>query len=107
MIPTSLIQNIATIYSILASFPTAWIMNIATVCFFLASFPQMLKSYKRRKTALQDFSLPSWMICTTGVILMGIVGFKVGAWVTVVIEAWHVFYHIATIYWIVRYRRRS
>ena len=81
------------------------LMNIATICFLLASFPQMLKSFKRRKTSLKDFSLLSWMIGMVGITLMGTIGFLVGAWITVIIEVWHVFYHSATIYWMIKYRR--
>ena len=82
-------------------------MNIATILFFVSSFPQMLKSYKRRKSGLKDFNLLSWIIGWAGCIFMAVVGYLIGAWLTVGIEFWHTIYHAGTFYWILKYRKKT
>ena len=87
--------------------PEVILMNLATILFLLSSFPQMVKSYRRRKIGLKDFNILSWIICCGGVTVMAVVGFLIGAWITVIIETWHIFYHVATLWWIMKYRREK
>lgn len=83
------------------------LMNIATLLFFISSFPQMVTSYRRRKKGLRDFNIKTWIICWIGCVTMGVVGYLIGAWLTVIIESWHTFYHAGTLYWIFKYRKRK
>jgi len=82
------------------------LMNIATILFFLASFPQLRRTYQNRKN-LKDLSLLNFLLAWTGCTLMGVVGFLIQAWITVAIEFWHVFYNGATLYWLIKYRKKS
>ncbi len=81
------------------------LMNIATFLFFLASFPQLKRTYQNRKN-LKDLSLLNFLLAWAGCTLIGIVGLMIQAWVTVVIEFWHVIYNGATLYWLLKYRKK-
>jgi len=81
------------------------LMNVATFLFFIASFPQLRRTYKNRKN-LKDLSLANFFISWVACLIMGIVGYLIGAWITVVIEFWHVFYNGATLYWLLKYRKK-
>jgi len=83
-----------------------WLLNIGTTLFFVASFPQMIRSYKRRKEALQDFSVLSWILCWIGCIFMATVDYFEEAYIALAIEGWHTIYHFVTLYWIFKYQKK-
>jgi len=86
--------------------PAEILLNLATALFFSSSFPQMIRSFRRRKQGLGDFSIYSWLTCLAGTIVMALAGLGVGAWATVIIETLQGIYVAITLYWMLKYRRK-
>jgi len=82
------------------------LIDIASVLGIMGSLPALIRIYRNRKT-LKDISLLACTLYNISSCVNITVGILVGAWFSVVINAWYITVHLLSIYWIWRKRRNE